>query len=328
MDETPYQLKHQEIESIGQFITIISNLNQSKILFRGQAREFSDIYPSVIREKQDEFQIILDFANKYPKNISLNSPSSIEMLLIEMQHKGFSTRLLDVTSNPIVALYNALGTEGDKHINMDGIVYVFLEGVNYRSEFGSTLKGSFYFTAQTIAMLKKLYLNLGLAQTESDILTMLLNIFATNSNRTNAEFGAENFLHSGFKEMLQIFLDEILSDKIKTLLPEDKLSQLLINNHQKALVAYFGLPILISPNFHQYEQNISFRIAMQSSKFLIWPNKILHNEEIISNKYGSNYPQTLTKLIIPAQLKSKLRNQIKLIYNENMLYIDGMPNKY
>lgn len=43
--------------------------------------------------------------------------------LVKMQHFGMPTRLLDTTTNPLVALYFAC--ESDKQLDKDGAVYMF-----------------------------------------------------------------------------------------------------------------------------------------------------------------------------------------------------------
>ncbi|MCR2032776.1 FRG domain-containing protein [Anaerofustis stercorihominis] len=108
-----------EIDSVGTFINKIKELKEEnagksqEIYFRGQEVDFWDIEPSIFRNdmlsiEHDLMQIPLQkipnefkgFDNKFD-------------IMAKYQHYGMCTRLLDLTTNPLVALYFACKIHGE-----------------------------------------------------------------------------------------------------------------------------------------------------------------------------------------------------------------------
>ena len=90
-------------------------------LFRGQANANWLLSPSLYRQNLFEAENLLLTEIKHicPNEFGDNRFDS----LVKMQHFGMPTRLLDVTTNPLVALYFAC--ESSEQSNKDGIVYIF-----------------------------------------------------------------------------------------------------------------------------------------------------------------------------------------------------------
>lgn len=102
-----------EIASIDEFMKEISELNKKcetpniQLFYRGQEADFWKIEPSIFRNDLLSIEHILMFEplRQIPKEFSgLNNSFEI---MEKYQHYGMCTRLLDITTNPLAALYFA-----------------------------------------------------------------------------------------------------------------------------------------------------------------------------------------------------------------------------
>lgn len=116
------------IKSVSEFLAELPNENEfydrlldNLFLFRGQGNKEWNLMPSALRNREDilnEELYIKEFMRMYPEEFIGMEKIDI---LVKMQHYGIPTRLLDLTSNPLVALYFACVTENKQ----DGVVYFF-----------------------------------------------------------------------------------------------------------------------------------------------------------------------------------------------------------
>ena len=97
------------------------------VFFRGQSEEFEFIIPSIFRDTkhiENEHELIKEAEISYPLEIQKMKYQFDKLAL--MQHYGLPTRILDITTNALVALYFAVSENKDK----DGVVYLFNKKTN------------------------------------------------------------------------------------------------------------------------------------------------------------------------------------------------------
>lgn len=127
----------EEIRSVSQYMRHIEDatrqlksdmVRDEYLAFRGQSNIAYELIPSLARPlkyRADvqmlhfEKELIYTAQHEYPKEfLNIDSPTE---LLIKLQHYGIPTRLLDITTNALVALYFACCSSP----NADGEVFVF-----------------------------------------------------------------------------------------------------------------------------------------------------------------------------------------------------------
>ena len=116
-----------EIDSVSSFIRAVKDLKESadgsstELYFRGQDAEFWDIEPSVFRNGMlsVEHRLMQIPLQKIPTEFK--EFHTVFDIMTKYQHYGMCTRLLDLTTNPLVALYFACKCHGDEsYISDDG----------------------------------------------------------------------------------------------------------------------------------------------------------------------------------------------------------------
>lgn len=110
------------ITSLSEYIEIINifkivhkrhKYNERDLIFRGMSDHRWQLLPSIARQtlitEETEYNMVKELMLLYPKEFA-NISSNFD-LLAKMQHYGLPTRLLDFTTNPLVALYFACHKE-------------------------------------------------------------------------------------------------------------------------------------------------------------------------------------------------------------------------
>lgn len=118
-----------KIENINQFLDEIKKLenkNGNSLFYRGHSNKEFKLEPSIYRKNDKGDFLYIENEDKIYRETIVKVPydfkgkNTIESLVL-MQHYGVPTRILDLTTNPLVALYFAcVGNE-----NEDGEVIVF-----------------------------------------------------------------------------------------------------------------------------------------------------------------------------------------------------------
>lgn len=118
--------------AVGNVSNFLKELNKLPLdpnyvrFFRGHADLKWDLLPSLFRANTcitiaDEVNILNEIKVRFP--YEFNECQNILEILVKAQHYGIPTRLLDITSNPLVALYFAILRTKENTGN--AIVYIF-----------------------------------------------------------------------------------------------------------------------------------------------------------------------------------------------------------
>ena len=106
-----------QVNSVSEFIEKIVQLDNkegTEIFYRGHANRDWELLPSIFRTPngvEKEHLLFRDMVAHKPQSFS-ECKSALDYL-VQMQHYGLPTRLLDMTTNPLVALYFACEQAGD-----------------------------------------------------------------------------------------------------------------------------------------------------------------------------------------------------------------------
>ena len=134
----PDQIEPKPIKSMEDLLAGIKEIKSCyqgseeavRLYFRGEAQSTYQLQPSAMREKaflENEGAMLTDLASRRPEEF--NGLVSGLAQLVLAQHNGLKTRFLDISSNPLVALFHACGggESSQEHSEQhDGRMHVFV----------------------------------------------------------------------------------------------------------------------------------------------------------------------------------------------------------
>ena len=121
-----------EVNKVLNKLTIPSNFSK-KFFYRGQANSKFEITPSISRNENFldyEHKLFFDLLSLKPNEFL--SDNTMYEKLITMQHFNLPTRLIDLTRNPLIALYFCCNED----FHTDGILYIIEEDDDKILNFG------------------------------------------------------------------------------------------------------------------------------------------------------------------------------------------------
>lgn len=103
------RVEEYKVENVSGFLAVLDDYSQEKNLyFRGHSKISYELNPSILRTDR-----LMKNENLIYQELLVNCPNDFKGVnshvdyLVKMQHYGLPTRLLDITRNPLVALYFA-----------------------------------------------------------------------------------------------------------------------------------------------------------------------------------------------------------------------------
>jgi hypothetical protein len=304
----------KKIESVQDFLDKLETLeipNETELFFRGETKKRdTNNQASIFREDyliKNEHKIFRDFILRNPDEFT--SDMTVFEKLAKMQHHDLPTRLLDVSSNPLVSLYfaceNYKGAE-------DGIITVFKVPKD-------EIK---YFDSREVEVIS----NIALMKPESfDNPLMKKEVFKKFEIHQNL---IEKMNNSENGENTEIELDsnlEYFNLQVKMLLKYSDLKQRVKELDSLQIIGDIGNTFLVK---HLQSNR---RIIMQSGAFIIFGASRTKETKL---KPSPIFCNTET-IIIDKSQKQKILNQLeKLGISQDRIYpemdkvADYIKNKY
>ncbi|SDP16860.1 FRG domain-containing protein [Streptococcus equinus] len=210
-------MEKYEISSLIDFMTILKKISSSSesFFFRGESEKYKTPLLASGYRKNKFPELLKEAKKEYFREVgySLDSDSR-ENFIAYCQHHGLPTELIDVTENPLVALYFACESNRDS----DGIVYV----IKNDTHISDPLTSKLFDKEVDIISIKE----------EFDIASLSFQ----QSGGSYIKFQNTQFYNSMYEDFFSLLILEDINDNYSHLNSKLKLCKYILKAHRKGVL--------------------------------------------------------------------------------------------